>query len=76
MPEIFLTVYMEKDDNVNKMSDGWDSFLLWNREFTQRPEFELKSLAKVERAIFSHFASENVIAGCESGALNLYDLRV
>lgn len=44
---------MEKDETANKMVDGWDSFLLWNREFTQRPEFELKAQSKVERAIFS-----------------------
>lgn len=75
MPEMFLTVYMPKNDNTQKMVDGFDTFYLWNREFEQRPEFELKCPSIVNNAIFSPFSSENVVAGCESGAICIYDLR-
>lgn len=57
------------------MVNGYDYFYLWNREFNQRPEFELKCQSVVNTAIFSPFSSENVIAGCESGSICIYDLR-
>lgn len=57
------------------MVDGYDHFYLWNREFEQRPEFELLCPSVVSNAIFSPFSSENVISGCESGAVCIYDLR-
>lgn len=42
MPEMFLSLYMDKTETNQKMEDGYDYFYLWNREFDQRPEFELK----------------------------------
>jgi hypothetical protein len=33
MPEMFLTVFMDKGEGNQKMVDGFDYFYLWNREF-------------------------------------------
>ncbi len=75
MPEVFLSVYLDKDDVAKREMETNDVFHIWNTQFLKRPEFELHSNSKVQTAIFSPFASETVIAGCESGSISIYDLR-
>lgn len=74
VPEMFLSTYISKDEDVN-ISTEPDKIYLWNRNFLERPEFELMSTQKVEKAMFSPFSSELVITGCQSGKICLYDLR-
>lgn len=75
MPEVFLSVYLDKDEVSKRNHETNDIFYIWNTEFTKRPEFELHSTSKIQTAIFSPFSSETVIAGCESGSISIYDLR-
>lgn len=75
MPEVFLSVYLDKDDVSKRNHQTNDIFYIWNTEFQKRPEFELHSTSKIQTAIFSPFSSETVIAGCESGSISIYDLR-
>ena len=74
VPEMFLSTYISKDDDIN-ISTEPDKIYVWNRNFIERPEFELVSTQKVEKAIFSPFNSELVISGCQSGKICIYDLR-
>lgn len=74
VPEVFLSTYISKDEEINVSTEP-DKIYIWNVNFIERPEFELVSTQRVERAIFSPFSSELVIAGCQSGKISLYDLR-
>lgn len=74
VPEVFLSTYMSKEEEINISTEA-DKIYVWNVNFIERPEFELVSPQRIERAIFSPFSSELVIAGCQSGKICLYDLR-
>lgn len=47
MPEVFLSVYMIKDELKVVQKDNYDYFYIWNSEFKSRPEFELRSKSVV-----------------------------
>ena len=47
MPEVFLSVYMIKDELKVVGQDNFDYFYIWNSEFKSRPEFELRSKSAV-----------------------------
>ena len=74
VPEVFLSVYIQKSEELGIYNDK-DKIYIWNTNFVERPEFELISPLKVETAIFSPFSSNEVISGCQSGRICLYDLR-
>lgn len=70
IPELFLTVHADRPEG-----NIYDRILLWNINFSHRPELELYSNTKVQRAVFSPHSTEIVVAGLENGRICLYDLR-